>query len=92
MVGRRLGIFLVASRFNNACCPRNNVSYAYDSRTKCMRFKADKDIPTGTELTINYGGQPRVLFTKWGFRCTCGACSPLTDAECQEIMNRSENW
>ena len=60
--------------------------------SECISLETREDVPAGTELTICYGGQPRVLFTKWGFRCRCGGCSPLTDAECEEITSLSENW
>ncbi|RYP78320.1 hypothetical protein DL769_003198 [Monosporascus sp. CRB-8-3] len=82
-----LSIFLVASRFNNACRPRNNVDYHIDKTRHSIVFKTRTNIPAGTELTISYGAQPRTLLSKWGFRCRCGACQPLTDEECREILN-----
>ncbi|RYP52758.1 hypothetical protein DL768_002187 [Monosporascus sp. mg162] len=87
-----LSIFLVASRFNNACRPRNNVEYYIDKARHSIVFKTRTNIPAGTELTISYGAQPRTLLSKWGFRCMCGACQPLTDEECQAILNPPKNW
>ncbi|KAI1255310.1 hypothetical protein MGN70_003375 [Eutypa lata] len=73
-----LSIFLVASRFNNACPKRNKLEFAYNKAKQCLVLKANQDIPAETELTIFYGGTP-VLFQKWGFRCTYGACQLLAD-------------
>ncbi|RYP61151.1 hypothetical protein DL771_010225 [Monosporascus sp. 5C6A] len=87
-----LSIFLVASRFNNACRPRNNVDYHIDKARHSITFKTRTNVPAGTELTIFYGAQPRTLLSKWGFRCRCGACQPLTDEECQEILNPPKIW
>ncbi|RYP41106.1 hypothetical protein DL767_001267 [Monosporascus sp. MG133] len=87
-----LSIFLVASRFNNACRPRNNVDYYIDKARHSIILKTRTKIPVGTELTIYYGAQPRTLLSKWGFRCRCGACQPLTDEECQAILNPPKIW
>lgn len=87
-----MSIFLVASRFNNACPPRHNIIYRYHKAKQCLILTAKDDIPQGAELTIHYGGQPRSLFLKWGFRCNCGACQPLTDAQCAEFTNSCANW
>ncbi|RYP10651.1 hypothetical protein DL764_000535 [Monosporascus ibericus] len=87
-----LSMFLVASRFNNACQPRNNVEYYIDKARHSIIFKTRTNIPAGTELTISYGAQPRTLLSKWGFRCSCGACQPLTDEECHAILNPPKIW
>ncbi|KAI1502943.1 hypothetical protein F5X99DRAFT_426528 [Biscogniauxia marginata] len=76
-------LFLVASRFNHACRPRSNVGYGYDRAKRCMALATRRAVPAGEELTIAYSRSPAELYAVWGFRCTCGACEPLSDAACE---------
>ncbi|KAI1489767.1 hypothetical protein F5X96DRAFT_695490 [Biscogniauxia mediterranea] len=75
-------LFLVASRFNHACPPRSNVEYWFDRSRRSMAFAARRDVPAAAELTITYSRSPLELYGVWGFRCVCGACRPLSDADC----------
>lgn len=49
-------------------------------------------VVAGTELTIFYGSSPLGLLINYGFRCACGGCSPLTDAEYDDHINSTANW
>ncbi|KAI1638981.1 hypothetical protein F4809DRAFT_658713 [Biscogniauxia mediterranea] len=75
-------LFLVASRFNHACHPRSNVEYWFDRARRSMAFAARCDVPAAAELTITYSRSPLELYGVWGFRCVCGACRPLSEADC----------
>ncbi|CAJ2500240.1 Uu.00g030930.m01.CDS01 [Anthostomella pinea] len=77
-------LFLLGSRFNHACRSRNNVEYRIDLKG-LICFTTKKTVPAGTELTIRYAAQSYDLFRAWGFRCTCGGCTPITDEEIMEI-------
>ncbi|KAI1331333.1 hypothetical protein F5Y16DRAFT_422880 [Xylariaceae sp. FL0255] len=78
-------VFLVGSRFNHACKPVNNVEYSYDKVQRCIVFVAKRRITAGEELTIRYAAHPHDLWANWGFRCQCGACPGITDAEIQML-------
>ncbi|KAI1077404.1 hypothetical protein F5B20DRAFT_274398 [Whalleya microplaca] len=75
-------VYLVAARFNHACRPANSVTYWISDTGSLIVFYMSKDVEAGTELCISYGLlSPLELYTYWGFRCACGGCTPLTDAE-----------
>ncbi|KAJ8124179.1 hypothetical protein ONZ43_g32 [Nemania bipapillata] len=78
-------VFLVASRFNHACYQRDNVDYSFDKVKRCMVFVTKKKISAGSELFIRYGSDPQHLYATWGFRCTCGGCPGLSEAESKAI-------
>ncbi|EFX04361.1 duf1772 domain containing protein [Grosmannia clavigera kw1407] len=79
MAGTLEGVFLLASRFNHACPPLNNVLYRYDRRRDVLVMTVARRIESGTELLISYGKTPAMLFQRFGFRCTCGACSGFSE-------------
>ncbi|KAH8204001.1 hypothetical protein TruAng_001812 [Truncatella angustata] len=81
------GVFLVASRFNHACKPMNNIAYIYDRRQNSIVFSTAREIEKGEELFINYGKHPENLYQEYGFVCNCGGCRVLTDAEIAELEN-----
>ena len=83
-------IFSLASRFNHACTPRNNIGYHFDRRKSVLIMTAIKKIPAGTELLITYGKSPSELFLRFGFRCVCGACSGFTEDMSRE--HQLKNW
>ncbi|KAH8169090.1 SET domain-containing protein [Sarocladium implicatum] len=77
-------VFPVAARFNHACLPARNVEHGYDSDQDCLVLRVCVDlIRRGQEITITYGESPTpaMLYERWGFRCQCGACGGITDAE-----------
>ncbi|KAI1153156.1 hypothetical protein F4825DRAFT_474938 [Nemania diffusa] len=78
-------VFLVSSRFNHACNHRNNVDYAYDGAKKCMVFMTKTKILAGSELFIRYGSDPQHLYATWGFRCACGGCAGISEADCKAM-------
>ncbi|OAA62816.1 DUF1772 domain containing protein [Niveomyces insectorum RCEF 264] len=77
VAGALEGIFPVASRFNHACKP--NVGYHYDRRHDVLVMTMNEAAPAGTELLISYGNTPAMLFHRFGFRCTCGACTGFSE-------------
>lgn len=82
------GIFPIASRFNHACSPAHVVTYDYDTTIKCLVVYVRAEfIPKGQELTVSYGDEysPRLLYTRYGFRCQCGACGGLSDEEMKDL-------
>lgn len=53
-----------------------------------MVFTVARDralVPAGAELRISYGGEPVELYSTYGFRCACGACTPLTDEDLRAV-------
>ncbi|KAK6219401.1 hypothetical protein LQW54_002133 [Pestalotiopsis sp. IQ-011] len=81
------GVFVTASKFNNACGSKKNVAYVYDDRHDCMVFTVEKDIEAGEELFITYGKDPKTLYKQYGFVCRCGGCASLTEAQVEKIKN-----
>ncbi|RGP77414.1 set 5 [Fusarium longipes] len=80
------GLFPIASRFNHACSPMNNVNwhYNYVDETLEMVVKAES-IEAGQELTISYDTlSPMALYDRYGFQCGCGGCPGLSDRELAE--------
>jgi hypothetical protein len=80
------GLFLIASRFNHACEPMNNVNwhYSYVDETLEMIVQAES-IEVGQELTISYDAlSPMALYDRYGFQCRCGGCPGLSDRELAE--------
>jgi len=93
-VASTAGIFLVCSRFNSSCTP--NVNNYWDGESEQEMMFALRDILEGEELCICYSNftQPRAermenLQRKFGFPCTCEACS-LTGAELEESDSRRQ--
>ncbi|ORY68660.1 uncharacterized protein BCR38DRAFT_482160 [Pseudomassariella vexata] len=88
------GVFLVASRFNHACPPLNNILYTYNKTRDSIVLTVQRDVSAGTELTIIYCRNPEHLLRIWGFVCKCGACSSLTKEQQAEILNPRKlcNW
>ena len=42
-------------------------------------------VAAGEELLITYGKCPEALYDHYGFRCACGACAGLTDADIKRM-------
>lgn len=85
----------IASRFNHACQPKNNVSYKYDERRGVLNMTTIKRISAGTELLICYGGSPDSLYLRFGFQCACGACAGLSDdayKRANDIWTDGRSW
>lgn len=88
-------LYLVAARFNHACGDVRSVDYRF-SKGDIIELTMVKDVKAGVELTISYGAiSPKTMYAMWGFRCGCGACKPLTDAEVARIdgaYDANELW
>ncbi|KAI1378598.1 hypothetical protein F4677DRAFT_465751 [Hypoxylon crocopeplum] len=83
-------VYLIGARFNHACAPIHSVDYRR-KRGNVMEFRMRRDVPAGEELTITYGRMPpKNLYLMWGFRCACGGCKSLTDAEVARIKAATE--
>lgn len=78
-------MFLIASRFNHACKPMNNVAYVYDPQHDVIVLSAQCDIKAGEELFIIYGQDPELFYTAYGFICRCGGCRSLTEVEIADL-------
>ena len=71
-----LGLWRTASFINHSCVPNTRRAFIGD----IMIFRAQRDLPVGTELTINYC--PTVLpleqrekrLESYSFRCSCQQC------------------
>ncbi|KAI0141640.1 hypothetical protein GGR57DRAFT_403564 [Xylariaceae sp. FL1272] len=64
----------------------NNPSFnPTDPEAGYMVFKTTRDVAAGEELFIRYAQGPDALYYNWGFRCECGACEGITEAECFEL-------
>ncbi|KAG4221845.1 hypothetical protein PC116_g29679 [Phytophthora cactorum] len=78
-------VYFVAAKFNHACGQMRSVKYTI-AENNIIELRMAKDVPAGTELTISYGPvSPSNLYTLWGFRCACGGCKPLTDAQVKKL-------
>lgn len=77
------GLFPIAARFNHACYPVNNVDYRFDHEDNVLTMMVREDIAAGQELKISYGKKlsPELLYSCYGFRCSCGGCKGLNDEE-----------
>ncbi|KAI1657799.1 hypothetical protein F4813DRAFT_359630 [Daldinia decipiens] len=83
--------YFIAARFNHACGQVSSVKYRI-ARNNIIELRMGKDVPASTELTISYGPMsPSSLYTLWGFRCACGGCRPLTDAEVKRLDRRDDD-
>ncbi|KAI1136092.1 SET domain-containing protein [Hypoxylon sp. FL0543] len=83
-------VYIIASRFNHACPPSNSVGNRVTGG-RVMEFRMKRDVPAGTELTIAYGRlSPLQLYRMWGFRCSCGGCTPITDEEIAQIEGEAD--
>ncbi|KAH8899460.1 SET domain-containing protein [Thozetella sp. PMI_491] len=85
--GGGIAIFWVASRFNHACAPVRNVRYSVD-KVEGICMWAEKDIAPGEEMLVSYGTCPDHLYRIFGFICTCGGCTPLTQDEVDLLEGR----
>ncbi|KAI1465413.1 uncharacterized protein F4812DRAFT_438619 [Daldinia caldariorum] len=84
-------VYFIAARFNHACGQVRSVNYHTTPNNNIMEFRMAKDVSAGTELTISYGPLPPAnLYLMWGFRCACGGCKPLTDAQVKKLNYRDE--
>jgi hypothetical protein len=58
----------------------------FDNERGVIEFTVCQDVvPAGAELRISYGGTPIDLYTTYGFRCSCGGCTPLTDEDIRRL-------
>ncbi|KAI0008719.1 hypothetical protein F4779DRAFT_641435 [Xylariaceae sp. FL0662B] len=86
-------LYLVTARFNHACKPANNVSYYISRRGNLIILHMNQDVEAGTELCISYGEvSPAELYRSWGFRCACGSCPSLSDADMAELLRTQLKW
>lgn len=89
--GRQAGLFPVAARFNHACCPAHNVDYHFHHESGCLELvvKAHR-VAAGEELRISYGMDRTAaeLYMTYGFRCRCGACRGLSDADVRRLTSQ----
>jgi len=83
--GGRSAVLEIGARFNHACEGKYNVKYNYDQRRNIMVFTVIQPVTAGEELTITYGSGPESLYEHYGFRCTCGGCSGLSDEDIQRL-------
>lgn len=84
-------IYFIAARFNHACGQVSSVKYRI-AQNNIIELRMAKDVPASTELTISYGSMsPSSLYALWGFRCACGGCRPLTDAEVKRLDKRDDD-
>ncbi|KAI0847084.1 hypothetical protein F5Y00DRAFT_263896 [Daldinia vernicosa] len=84
-------VYFIAARFNHACGQARSVKYCI-AQDNIIELRMAKDVPASTELTISYGPiSPSNLYTLWGFRCACGGCRPLTDAEVKRLDKRDDD-
>ncbi|KAF3057228.1 hypothetical protein GL218_06122 [Daldinia childiae] len=84
-------VYFIAARFNHACGQASSVKYRI-AQNNIIELRTAKDVPASTELTISYGSiSPSNLYTLWGFRCACGGCRPLTDAEVKILDKRDDD-
>ena len=74
------GVFLYASKFNNACVP--NAFWIWNDRLEQLTVYATADIPKDKEIFISYAspdtsyGERVDVFNKiYGFKCACSICS-----------------
>lgn len=82
--------YAIAARFNHACPPANNVKYAQDRPRGVIVLTTSKPVEEGQELTISYGGTSRSLLEKYGFQCSCGACSGVSHADA--VVRERGEW
>ncbi|KAI1807047.1 hypothetical protein F4811DRAFT_550276 [Daldinia bambusicola] len=83
-------VYFIAARFNHACGQVRSVKY-HITPNNIIELRMAKDVLAGTELTISYGPLPPAnLYLMWGFRCACGGCKPLTDAQVEKLNYRDE--
>ena len=77
-----IAIFEIASRFNHACPSVRNVQYVFDAQRGVLSLTICQDVVSaGTELSLTYGGATVDIYSTYGFRCSCGGCTPLTDED-----------
>lgn len=85
------GLFPIAARFNHACHPKRNVTYAFDPDSNALELSVQAElVAAGEELTISYGDRrtPSDLYLWYGFRCRCGACAGLSEADVSALENQ----
>jgi hypothetical protein len=82
-------VFLLGSRSNHSCIPK--IHFAYDNNLEMETFHAIRDIRAGEELTMSYingfnrtRSQRQADLDKWGFVCTCPACTTTTEGDKRE--------
>ncbi|USP78256.1 hypothetical protein yc1106_05530 [Curvularia clavata] len=78
-IGRGVGVFPRASRFNHSCNP--NACFYWNAATKKETIHAMKDIAAGEQITLSYcdmtHDKPSRAYElkHYGFVCDCPACS-----------------
>ena len=88
------GIFVEASRFNHSCIP--NAHFSRNTNTQQLTIHAVIDIPSHTEIFINY--RPRSFFNAtidrqtelradYGFDCPCRACQHISDVGMDQLRD-----
>lgn len=82
----RDAIFPIASRFNHACSPNNNVKYVVDNDSSILVLTVVKDTPAGDELFVSYGTNAYDLSAKYGFDCQCPSCVT------RPVVNTASLW
>ena len=66
------------------------MEYAFDDEREVISLTVCREaVPAGAELCISYGGSPAELYSTYGFRCSCGGCTPLTDEDIRKLKNRA---
>ncbi|RKF54148.1 SET domain-containing protein 5 [Golovinomyces cichoracearum] len=78
------GIFVRCSRFNHACHPYANCTYAYEKAEDSLVITSIKKIFKGDEITISYTNVPSTLPENYGFSCDCPNCRIDTSQESKE--------
>ncbi|KAJ4389651.1 SET domain-containing protein 5 [Gnomoniopsis smithogilvyi] len=73
-------LFPEISRMNHDCRP--NAAYHFNPDTAMMEVHAVRPIAAGEEITVSYispfishAHRQSLLHDRWGFKCTCAACS-----------------
>lgn len=85
------GLFPVASRFNHACHPSQNIGFSFDQHKGLLiLWVRAEHVAVGEELKISYrtNHTPEDLYHLYGFLCQCGTCSGINEE--QAIMIRSQ--
>jgi hypothetical protein len=82
-------VVLLGSRINHSCIP--NTEAAYSLELDKETFNAVRDIAAGEELTLSYihgvnlaKSERQKLLKKWGFTCTCLACTDTSEERQRE--------
>ncbi|KAF4612720.1 hypothetical protein D9613_011817 [Agrocybe pediades] len=75
-------IVKVGSRINHSCRP--NINHKFDLDAFCLSFFAERDIPSGKQLSYSYcymgqsAADRQAELAPYGFSCTCPSCVNAT--------------